>query len=1473
MKKKAIFIIKIGVIFAITIGMSFFAFEKVYESMQRPQMKIALINEDSGAYFKSKKLSFGNAFVKQAERDKGYNWEIGARSMGESKLDNNEVDLLVIIPHDFSQKAVAFNEVDPKQLQLIYKINPKSNFLQLTQAETVLAELESGFNKSITEVYFASALQSIDNTKINVERIVQEQKAHEKIIVEDVNINLAKMTENFTTVKLEKQNDTTSLATLTQSLEDFNQRNITNKDSLIKYADDHGKFEAVYQKNSTSFASFMVRQEALNKQITAQDNQVKLSSMGASINGALDYFAGELGNSNAIIRLEKAKTDVNETIALLEANRKAIDTWLDKDEQGVSKLERDVRGIDDLVNLIKHFPEDNGEVKAAIELKITAFCRENLINTGLMAKNANHACQRLGYGDAGNFAASFTGTSYFAIDALDTAIILLSVNQKNSTFKDVSCATVQNFGQNFISKENSSVEAIACPNISNNGQSVSVNLPPKGDKQQLLALTYTIVAPMEVSSISVNQELLTEIPQLAAPTINVPDSGKNAVLSGTGVVGSTIVFENLRGASDVVVGPDGKWRTVINELREDQVITIRGQKLTPRYNGPDFMNRSDPTSIIVSANQAPVISRIKTGKNSRIEGFGTPGGTVLITLPNAIILSTTVDNLGQWRLIGPIELVKGQNISGYQTHQINGVAKKSPIVKTVVVETINPLINHIEAGPRPTISGVGEPGATVRIYRKELTTKGEEVLVEPPLAEVKIADLAAGISDQTMALPWSVDLRIPLEHDQKIVAIQTDLYANLAGSVERVVKDTIAPNLAEVVAITQNNISGRGQSGHKIKIEVNGKPLGTPVIVNAEGKFENRTLYNPTSADEITVTQVDVGGNNSGITKITLGEETYQKALAINEEEFIVGDAGVISGTTIAEGEIQVIINGIEKRALADESGKWSIDFKGSATIKLETVIKISKPKVVNSVKTTTAIEYWPKIKAAEPVSEKVAATLAVEQTPKYYIQSAKTLKLDNLNAIKVETAPAVLEQYFMLYYGYGITQINSDFPNKTAIEEKATDASLYKKLNSEGASIDAISQAFSTFNVAITASFDQFRVQTQKALDLLDGPECSLDGVCLTGINDIIATEIEGIKGQGEKLKQLKQEHEAFVKTFTAVQAESDGATKQLNQLAVDKEQQTPLLLEVTNFHQKMLEQGSSLQESAAKQHQTVADMKTSAEDFANVTIEMSEKSTEYLQHLQKVTTKLQEDVEGSGNFANNLGTVFANSKVNGVENDNLYDFMSNPVKKENFSEKSFRGITLFPYFTTIISFSLSLMLAYTFLNWKQRVAMVYADEYTWDVLVSNTKKSGLLFAIATLVGVIVGLVSAFMAGLLSWQLLAWVIALALIINAFTHAMYFCLRQFKSFGLFLILCVLLVYLLSSQAMGVYLMKGTLLAKILEVFPLAHIESLLASILYGSSLNGQMFVIFSVILALVGAITLSLLVGLYESKVEVAKNA
>ncbi|EFR92388.1 conserved hypothetical protein, partial [Listeria innocua FSL S4-378] len=70
------------------------------------KMTIALVNEDQGDTFQGKRAEFGNQFVKSVEKDEEHEWYVVSRGVAESGLKRDVYNMMIVIPSDFSEKAL-----------------------------------------------------------------------------------------------------------------------------------------------------------------------------------------------------------------------------------------------------------------------------------------------------------------------------------------------------------------------------------------------------------------------------------------------------------------------------------------------------------------------------------------------------------------------------------------------------------------------------------------------------------------------------------------------------------------------------------------------------------------------------------------------------------------------------------------------------------------------------------------------------------------------------------------------------------------------------------------------------------------------------------------------------------------------------------------------------------------------------------------------------------------------------------------------------------------------------------------------------------------------------------------------------------------------------------------------------------------------------------------------------------------------
>src|SRR5690606_20844632 len=113
-------------IFALILGLSYISLDKPSTSQvdqKNNDMSIALVNEDDGAVFNGEQLDFGTAFVQSLNHNYDHEWFVVSRGVAEFGQQKNTYDMMIIIPKDFTRKALSIDSDNPEQVELKYKIN------------------------------------------------------------------------------------------------------------------------------------------------------------------------------------------------------------------------------------------------------------------------------------------------------------------------------------------------------------------------------------------------------------------------------------------------------------------------------------------------------------------------------------------------------------------------------------------------------------------------------------------------------------------------------------------------------------------------------------------------------------------------------------------------------------------------------------------------------------------------------------------------------------------------------------------------------------------------------------------------------------------------------------------------------------------------------------------------------------------------------------------------------------------------------------------------------------------------------------------------------------------------------------------------------------------------------------------------------------------------------------------------------
>ncbi|PFZ39194.1 type VII secretion protein EsaA [Bacillus toyonensis] len=165
------------------------------------KMTVALVNEDQGTVFEGNKIAFGDQFVKNVNKNTKQEWYVVSRGVAENGLKNNNYNMMIVIPNDFSRKAVAIDSELPEKLTLNYKVNATGNNDLKAEAENTASTILEDFNKQIIDVYFASIIGKLQDAQDNIGKVIEKGNVQTTMYKKDVHSPLANYTNQFKTVQ------------------------------------------------------------------------------------------------------------------------------------------------------------------------------------------------------------------------------------------------------------------------------------------------------------------------------------------------------------------------------------------------------------------------------------------------------------------------------------------------------------------------------------------------------------------------------------------------------------------------------------------------------------------------------------------------------------------------------------------------------------------------------------------------------------------------------------------------------------------------------------------------------------------------------------------------------------------------------------------------------------------------------------------------------------------------------------------------------------------------------------------------------------------------------------------------------------------------------------------------------------------------------------------------------------------------
>lgn len=360
-------------------------------------------------------------------------------------------------------------------------------------------------------------------------------------------------------------------------------------------------------------------------------------------------------------------------------------------------------------------------------------------------------------------------------------------------------------------------------------------------------------------------------------------------LTGRGEAGATVRVTNLDGVElgTALVAADGTFSTTLTPPQ------IGGEQLT-LVQTDAAGNESAAASLTAPDRLAPTAAAdlALDASGTVVTGTGEAGASVVIRDATGAVLGSgivRVDGTFQIALSAP--QINGQPLAVTLTDAAGNASTPAPLVAGDITAPVA-LTNLVIAGDGATITGRGEPGATVTVSDSAGTVLG------------------TGPVDLTGA--FTLVLAQPQLNAQLLTLTQTDAALNVSLPASLTAPDTTPPAPLVNVAInaTGTTITGSGEAGAQITVrDASGTAVGTTQIL-ADGTFTVVLSPAQINLQALTVEQADQAGNIGAAANVTAPDLTAPvapTALVVNAngtELTGVGEPGAQVRVGLADGTL-----------------------------------------------------------------------------------------------------------------------------------------------------------------------------------------------------------------------------------------------------------------------------------------------------------------------------------------------------------------------------------------------------------------------------------------------------------------------------------------------------------------------------------------------------------------------------------------
>jgi len=653
------------------------------------------------------------------------------------------------------------------------------------------------------------------------------------------------------------------------------------------------------------------------------------------------------------------------------------------------------------------------------------------------------------------------------------------------------------------------------------------------------------------------------------------------------------------------------------------------------------------------------------------------------------------------------------------------------------------------------------------------------------------------------------DVQEQIKTYQKLIEAQGSLAANIDGTSPEVGPSykTVAENISKEIDSLKTNLTDE-----RTKFENHKKNIHNFI----DEKLA--TYYGTSEKSKITLEQFLGKAANKDLEKVVESLK-MQLASAISElpkedfsgKEFSGFGMTPITIPSVNYTELKTIkepsdeINSTDLKNLEDLA-ITSTSAVGRTGTKAKVSWKAESGVTVHSVTYDgTPVEFGQEIDLKTGGTFKVAYSVA-EAAPTPTTGSTGTpspapkaeLKSINISLNDVQAASAPVDvlrvQQAAVSYGQKVQKIASDYQKVEALRQAYNAVNELRNSDVTDALtniwLEAISSNLKKYEDSLTTpASDKETDGTKGKVDKALSELTTLKPVLEQNVKDVLATNQElttKIKKQLELYEQLEDNLKDLVKK----QGKGNDAFEETDkQLATLKSDYAALLSETTGVKessQSNVKAAESVNETLGKFNRELSNAQTSTEKLS--------------QDADSLMTQFNEELTNNGNFVESFVKVLNNAYQNGVPNEVLLNFLSNPVTQNSTSVKA--TVNVYRPFTWILLLEIvSLFTAYLFAT--QNVIRKVKDKFKLDKLHDTDLMTvTILSALSLVVGLVVGVVSSVQLQVGREYQPSWVLLIVLAAFVLIQGQYLLLKHFRVIGMGLSFFMMISFVYLSNAIG-----------------------------------------------------------------------